>query len=77
MRRTAMRITTAIQRELDDVFKAIDAKNPLFTKAIVLKEFYGFSVDEIAEKLGTTKRNVYYYLDEAKKIGREYKEDNA
>ena len=66
-----------VRMELDDVFKAIDAKNPLFTKAIVLKEFYGFSVDEIAEKLGTTKRNVYYYLDEAKKIGREYKEDNA
>ena len=66
-----------VRMELDAVCKAIDAKNPLFTKAIVLKEFYGFSVDEIAEKLGTTKRNVYYYLDEAKKIGRKYKEDNA
>lgn len=68
---------TEVRMELDAVCKAIDAKNPLFTKAIVLKEYYGFSVDEIAEKLGTTRRNVYYYIDEAKKIGRKFREENA
>ena len=66
-----------VRMELDTVCKAIDEKNPMFTKAIVLKEYYGFSVDEIAEKLGTTRRNVYYFIDEAKKIGRKFKADNA
>ena len=84
-----MRITTAILRRtpgrgrprygwsLTLSASPIDAKNPLFTKAVVLKEYFGFSVDEIAEKLGTTKRNIYLYIEEAKKIGRKFKENPA
>ena len=65
-----------IEMELDAVCKVIDAKNPLYTKAIVMKEYYGLNVDEIAKRLGTTKRNVYFYISEAVKIGKQYKEEN-
>ena len=65
-----------IEMELEEVCKVIDAKNPHYTKAIIMKEYYGMSVDEIAKRLGTTKRNVYFYIDEAKKIGKQYKEEN-
>ena len=65
-----------IEMEFEAVCKVIDAKNPLYTKAIVLKEYYDLSVAEIAKKLDTTERNVYFYLRKAKKIGKQYKEDN-
>ena len=61
--------------ELKAVLRAIVAKNPLYAQAIILKEYYSLSVDEIAEKLCTTKRNVYFYLSEARKIGKKFKED--
>lgn len=59
-----------------DVIKAISAQNPKFAQAIVLKEYYGLSVAEIAEKLDDTPRNIYFYLDQARKIGQQYKHDN-
>lgn len=65
-----------IEMELEAVCKVIDAKNPLYTKAIVLKEFYDLSVAEIARRLNTTERNVYFYISEAKKIGKQYREEN-
>ncbi len=61
--------------ELDDVCKVISQKNPKYTMAVILKEYYGYSVEEIAKKLGDTKRNVYFYLQQATKIGKNYKED--
>ena len=45
-------------------------------QAILLKEYYGLSVAEIAQKLNDTERNIYYYLSEAKRIGKQYKRDN-
>ena len=62
-------------RELEAVLRVIAAKNPLYAKAIILKEYCNLSVDEIAEKLCATKRNVYFYINEARKIGRKFKED--
>ena len=59
-----------------DAVKAIAAQNPKFAQAIVLKEYFGLSVAEIARKLNDTERNIYYYLDQAKKIGKQYKRDN-
>lgn len=59
-----------------DVIKTISAQNPKFAQAIVLKEYYGLSVAEIAEKLDDTPRNIYFYLDQARKIGQQYKHDN-
>ena len=62
--------------DIADAVKAIAAQNPKFAQAIVLKEYYGLSVADIAQKLKDTERNIYYYLDQAKKIGKQYKRDN-
>lgn len=56
-----------------DAVKVIAAQNPKFAQAIVLQEYYDLSVAEIAQKLNDTERNIYYYLDQAKKIGKQYK----
>ena len=59
-----------------DAIKVISAQNPKFAQAIVLKEYYGLSVADIADRLHDTQRNVCFYLDQAKKIGKQYKRDN-
>ena len=59
-----------------DAVKVIAAQNPKFAQAIVIKEYYGLSVADIAQKLNDTERNIYYYLDQAKNIGKQYKCDN-
>lgn len=61
--------------EIDEVCKVISQKNPKYAMAIILKEYYGYSVEEIAKKLGDTKRNIYFYLQQATEIGKKYKED--
>ena len=61
--------------EINDVCKVISQKNPKYTMAIVLKEYCGYSVPEIAKKLNDTERNIYFYLNQAKAIGKKYKED--
>ena len=47
--------------------------NPLFEKAIYLKEHENYSVDEIAEELNCSEHMVRYYLRKAKEIGRTLK----
>ena len=71
-----MRLTD-IRLELEAVCRILDEKNPKFTKAIVLKEYFGFSVPEIAKKLNDSERNIYYYLSEAKKIGKQYRKETT
>lgn len=66
---------TEVRLELEAVCKVIGARNPLYAKAIIMKEYHGMSVDEIARELHTTKRRVYFYLDEARKIGKQYREE--
>lgn len=66
-----------VMSELDSVCKVINARNPKYLAAIVLKEYYELSVDEIAERLHDTKRNVYFYISEAKKIGKQFKKENG
>lgn len=63
-----------VKVELEAVLSIIVAKNPLYAKAIFLKEYYNQSVDEIAERLHTTKRNVYFFLNEARKIAKKFRE---
>lgn len=65
-----------IEDELNSVLKVIAAKNPLYAKAIILKEYRRMKVSEIAIRLKTTERNVRFYIAEAKKIGAKYKADN-
>lgn len=66
-----------IKSLLEAVTAEISAVNPKFTEAITLKEFYGYSVKEIAEKMHDTERNIYYYIAQAKEIGAAYKERNG
>ena len=56
--------------EVQAVCEAIRAKNPKYLRAIVLKEIVGMSVQEIAERMNETARNVYYYIERAKEIGK-------
>ncbi len=65
-----------VRMELDAVCHELDKKNPQISRAIILKEYYGFSVPEIATKLGETERGVYYLLTEAKRIGKQYRRKN-
>ena len=58
--------------ELYEIRKRMDQKNPNIMKAVTLKELYGFTVPEIADILGITNRNVYFYLSRAREIGKEY-----
>lgn len=65
-----------VEDELKAVIKVIATKNPKYAKAIVMKEYHGMKVPEIAVRLKTTERNVRFYISEAQKIGKKYKEDN-
>ena len=47
-------------------------KNERILQVFELKMEKGYDVQEVAEALGETSRNVYYYLSEAKRICREY-----
>lgn len=66
-----------IRALLSAVCEEISAVNPKFTEAITLKEFYGYSVKEIARMMDDTERNIYFYLAQAKQIGERYKERNG
>ena len=65
-----------VKDELEYVCKLIGGKNPKHLTAIVLKEYHNLSVKQIAEQMNETERNVRFYIDEAKKVGRKYKQDN-
>lgn len=65
-----------VKDELEYVCKMIGDKNPKHLTAIVLKEYQNLSVKQIAEQMHETERNVRFYIDEAKKVGRKYKQDN-
>ena len=59
--------------ELYAVCRKIRAVNPKYLRAIVLRDYYGLSVKEVAEEMQETVRNVYFYIDQARKIGRQIK----
>ena len=55
--------------------RRISEINPLFTRAIVLKEYYNLTVDEIAEELNCSPHMVRYYLRRATEIGKEFRKE--
>lgn len=61
--------------ELDEIRKRMDQKNPDIMRAVALKELYGYTVPEIADILGISNRNVYFYLSQAREIGKKYKKE--
>lgn len=61
--------------EYEEIRKLMDAENPIIAVIFEMKERDGYSVAEISEQTGVTKRNVYYYLDRARAIGQKYNRD--
>ena len=61
--------------EYDEIRTLMDSKNPIIAQAFEMKERDGFSVSEIADRLHIKPRNVYYYLDRAKAIGKKYNKE--
>ena len=59
-------------REYEEIRKLMDAENPIIALIFEMKERDGYTVAEISEQTGVTKRNVYYYLDRARAIGQQY-----
>ncbi len=62
--------------EFESIKKMMDAKDPNIARAIILKVLYNYNVQEIAESLQITVRQVYYCLQQAKQIGMLYKRNN-
>ena len=60
---------------IQEACKKISKINPLFTRAIVLKEYYNLTVDEIAKELNCSPYMVRYYLRRATEIGREFRKE--
>ena len=61
--------------EYDEIPTLMDSKNPIIAQVFEMKERDGFSVSEIADRLHIKPRNVYYYLDRAKAIGKKYNKE--
>lgn len=49
-------------------------EDPLIAEVFELKEGSGMTVKEIADRIGLTTRQVYYYLKKGQDIGRKYRE---
>ena len=64
-----------IKWQIQGACAMMDEQNPLFAKAIILKEYCGYTVEEIAEILHCTVYDVRYYLRRATEIGKEYKKE--
>ena len=64
-----------VKWKIQGACKMMDEQNPLFAKAIILKEYNGYTVPEIAEILHCTEYDVRYYLRRATEIGKEFKKD--
>ena len=61
--------------EYDEIRTLMDSENPIIAQVFEMKERDGFSVSEIADRLHIKPRNVYYYLDRAKAIGKKYNKE--
>lgn len=61
--------------EYDEIHTLMDSENPIIAQVFEMKERDGFSVSEIADRLHIKPRNVYYYLDRAKAIGKKYNKE--
>lgn len=64
-----------VVEELNDVSKVIAAHDPKFLRASTLRFYYGYPVSEIAKMMDDTERNIYYYLEQAKRIGKQYRKE--
>ena len=62
-----------LQKEmLAEIRELMRLKNDRILRVFEMKVEQGYDVQEVADALGETSRNVYYYLSEAKRICRKY-----
>ena len=71
-RRTAELYEAKVQ--YDEIRELMIREDPLIAQVFEMKEGTGMSVKEIADRLGLSTRQVYYYLQKAQDIGRKYRE---
>jgi len=60
---------------LRDVLERVRQLNPKAMRALLLKEYYGYEVREIALIMEESERNVYYFISEGKRIAREERKE--
>jgi DNA-directed RNA polymerase specialized sigma24 family protein len=65
-----------VRELLRAVCREIDLKNPKYTRAVILRFYFGYDIREISEIMGETERNVYYFINQAIEIGTAYKNRN-
>ena len=58
--------------EYGEIRGLLDEVNPIISEILEMKICDECSVQEIADTLGISKRNVYFYLDRARAIGKKY-----
>lgn len=60
--------------QYEEIRELMIREDPLIAQVFELKEGSGMTVKEIADRLGLSIRQVYYYLQKVQDIGRKYKE---
>lgn len=62
------------KRQYEELRERMVREDPLIAQVFEMKEGSGMTVKEIADRLGLSARQVYYYLKKAMDIGRRYAE---
>ncbi|MBQ8081406.1 MAG: helix-turn-helix domain-containing protein, partial [Clostridia bacterium] len=62
--------------EYEAIRKRMDAEDPRIAVALEAKVLEGWSVKEIAERLGVSVSRAYRLIDRARAIGKQYREEN-
>jgi len=60
--------------QYEEIRQLMIREDPLIAEIFEMKEGSGMTVREIADRLGLTTRQIYYYLQKAQEIGRKYQE---
>ena len=60
--------------QYEEIRELMIREDPLIAQVFELKEGSGMTVKEIADRIGLSIRQIYYYLQKAQDIGRKYRE---
>lgn len=60
--------------QYDEIWQLMIQEDPLIAQIFEMKEGSGMTVKEIANRIGLSIRQIYYYLQKAQDIGRKYRE---
>ena len=62
------------KKQYEELRERMVQEDPLIAQVFEMKDGSGMTVKEIADRLGLTPRQIYYYLQKAQDIGRKYQE---